>query len=127
MMTAAPVSLRAAGGIEIGEGADVTVTSYTKSGQAVMSMYDALKIDGKLKVTMTNEAPAGSSALYAKSYEVTGEVTVDGGTTAFYVNGGGTVVLNEAEVHVSNCTTGFQGKVDITNSLMELSHFFEGF
>lgn len=115
------VSLRGYGGVEIGEGADVTVTSYTKSGQAIASSYSPLKVDGTLKVTMTNEVPAGSAALYAPSYEVTGEVTVIGGTTAFYITGGDKATFNGATVNVSNCTIGFQGKVDITNSLMEIS------
>lgn len=68
---ASSVSLRGSS-VEIGKNAKVTIASNTKFGQAVVSNGEnALKIAGELEVTMTNEAPAGSSALYAQSYDIT--------------------------------------------------------
>ena len=112
---------RRGSGVEIGKGAKVTVSSNTKSGQAVVSKDSPLKIGGELMVDMENEAPAGSAALYAPSYDITGKVSVTGGSPAFDVNGGGAAALRGAEINVSNCATGFQCKVELANSLMEIS------
>ena len=113
-------ALRGDGGIEVGEGAALTISSNNKSGQGIIASEGAIQIAGTAKIEMTNPAPAGSAALSAKSYEITGKATVTGGTTAFNITGGGTAVLNGAEVNVSGCIIGFQGKVDITNSLLEI-------
>lgn len=121
------VSLRGAGGVEVSENATLAVSSNTKSGQALVATSGAIKIAGEAEINMINPQPTGNAALFATDIEVTGKLTVNGGTNGLYINGGNAVKFNGADVKISNCMIGVSAAAQITNSLVELDTTLKAF
>lgn len=120
-------ALRGYGGIELSENARLNVSSNTKSGQAIVAPYGAIKIAGEAEVNMINDTPLGNTALYAKDMEITGKLTVKGGTNGLSLNGGNTILFDGADVKISNCMIGVTSQAEIANSLVEIDTTLKAF
>lgn len=127
------VALRAYGGIEIAEGAAVSIECNSKYGQAVVTassgsqQYGKLDVAGELNVTMTNENPLGSTACLGGDIEITGKVSITGGTNAVSSATHSITIGKGAEVKITECMIGFSSPVTIYDSLLEVSTSLRAF